>query len=113
MRCCRRIWPRCEPGRLLVVGAGKAAAAMAACVEAQLPHTELAGLVITRHGHGLPTRHIEVVEAGHPLPDAAGQAAAQRLRDRCASRARRSGAGADLRWRFQPAESAGCRRNAG
>lgn len=65
--------------RLLVVGAGKAAAAMAACVEAQLPHTELAGLVITRHGHGLPTRHIEVVEAGHPLPDAAGQAAALRL----------------------------------
>jgi hydroxypyruvate reductase len=68
--------------RLLVVGAGKAAAAMAACVEARLPQTELAGLVITRHGHGLPTRYIEVVEAGHPLPDAAGQAAALRLLDR-------------------------------
>jgi len=64
-----------------VVGAGKAAAAMAACVEAQLPDADLAGLVITRHGHGAPTRRIEVVEAGHPLPDAAGLAAAQRLLD--------------------------------
>lgn len=70
-----------EPGteRLIVVGAGKAAAAMAACVEAQLPEADLSGLVITRHGHGLPTRRIEVVEAGHPLPDAAGQDSAQRL----------------------------------
>ncbi len=70
-----------KPGRLRVVGAGKAAAAMAACVEAHLPDAELAGLVITRHGHGLPTRRIEVVEAGHPLPDRAGLAAAQRLLD--------------------------------
>jgi hydroxypyruvate reductase len=69
--------PRC----LLVVGAGKAAAAMAACVEAQLPEVELSGLVITRHGHGVPTRRIEVIEAGHPLPDAAGLAAAKRLYD--------------------------------
>jgi len=68
-------------GRLIVVGAGKAAAAMAACVEAQLPEIELSGLVITRHGHGVPTRRIEVVEAGHPLPDAAGLEAAQRLLD--------------------------------
>ena len=67
------------PGRLLVVGAGKAAAAMAACVEAQLPEADLSGLVITRHGHAVPTRRIDVVEAGHPLPDAAGLAAAQRL----------------------------------
>lgn len=68
-------------GRLLVVGAGKAAAAMAACVEAQMPEVELSGLVITRHGHAVATRRIEVVEAGHPLPDAAGLAAAQRLFD--------------------------------
>lgn len=70
-----------DSGRLIVVGAGKAAAAMAACVEAQLPAVELSGLVITRHGHGCPTRHIEVVEAGHPLPDATGLNAAQRLLD--------------------------------
>ena len=69
------------PDHLLVVGAGKAAAAMAACVEAQLPQVELSGLVITRHGHAVPTRRIEVVEAGHPLPDAAGLLAAQRLFD--------------------------------
>ncbi len=55
---------------------------MAACVEAQWPETDLSGLVITRHGHAVPTQRIEVVEAGHPLPDAAGLAAAQRLYDR-------------------------------
>lgn len=65
----------------MVVGAGKAAAAMAACVEAQLPEIDIYGLVITRHGHGVPTRRIEVIEAGHPLPDAAGLLAAQRLLD--------------------------------
>jgi hydroxypyruvate reductase len=68
-----------KSSRLLVVGAGKAAVAMAACVEAQLPDADISGLVITRHGHGVPTRRIEVVEAGHPLPDAAGLLAAQRL----------------------------------
>jgi len=67
-------------GRTLVAGAGKAAAAMAACLEAHWPASSpLAGLVITRHGHGVPTRRIDVVEAGHPLPDAAGLAAAERL----------------------------------
>lgn len=67
-------------GRTLVLGAGKAAADMAACVEAHWPEAaDLSGLVITRHGHGMPTRRIEVVEAGHPLPDAAGTAAARRL----------------------------------
>lgn len=68
-------------GHLLVVGAGKAAAAMAACVETHLHNAELSGLVITRHGHAVPTRQIEVAQAGHPLPDAAGQAAARRLLD--------------------------------
>lgn len=74
--------PEPTGGRLIVIGAGKAAAAMAACVEARLPAARverLSGLVITRHGHGLPTRRVEVVEAGHPLPDAAGLAAARRL----------------------------------
>ena len=72
-------------GRTLVVGAGKAAAAMAACLEAHWPAASpLAGLVITRHGHGVPTRRIDVVEAGHPLPDAAGLAAAERVLQRVA-----------------------------
>ena len=67
-------------GRLIVVAAGKAAADMAASVERHYPaHVPMEGLAITRHGHGVPTRRIQVVEAGHPLPDAAGLAAAETL----------------------------------
>lgn len=65
-------------GRTLVVGAGKAAAAMARALEDHWSGP-LAGLVITRYGHGVPCRRIEVVEAGHPLPDAAGVTAAGRV----------------------------------
>jgi glycerate 2-kinase len=65
-------------GRTLVVGAGKAAAAMAEAVEAHWPGP-LAGLVVTRYGHGLPLERIGVVEAGHPVPDAAGSRAAQQI----------------------------------
>ena len=69
-------------GRIVVVGAGKAAAAMALAVETHWPgdKTKLSGLVVTRYGHGLPTQLIEVVEAAHPVPDAAGVFAAQRIR---------------------------------
>lgn len=64
-------------GRTLVVGAGKAAASMARAVEdAWPPDQALSGRVITRYGHGLPTRRIEVIEAGHPVPDEAGESAA-------------------------------------
>ena len=68
-------------GRILVVGAGKAAAAMAQAVEtAWADHLDrVTGLVVTRYGHGMPTRKIEVVEAAHPVPDAAGQDAARRI----------------------------------
>ena len=63
--------------RTLVVGAGKAAASMALAVERRWPaQAPLEGLVVTRHGHGLPCARIRVVEAGHPLPDAAGEGAA-------------------------------------
>ncbi|MGQ9686822.1 MAG: glycerate kinase type-2 family protein [Thiobacillaceae bacterium] len=66
--------------RMLVVGAGKAAAAMAATVEAAYgPQVRLDGLVVTRHGHALPTRRIRVVEAGHPLPDRQGLEAARQI----------------------------------
>ena len=65
-------------GRTLVIGAGKAAAAMALAVEQHWPaDAPLAGTVITRYGHGLPTQRIAVVEAGHPVPDAAGESAAR------------------------------------
>ena len=69
-------------GRTLVIGAGKAAAAMALAVEQHWPAAApLAGTVITRYGHGLPTTRIKVVEAGHPVPDAAGETAARDIFD--------------------------------
>jgi hydroxypyruvate reductase len=64
-------------GRTVVIGAGKAAAAMAAAVEQHWPEDKpLAGMVVTRYGHGAPTSRIKVVEAAHPVPDAAGEQAA-------------------------------------
>jgi glycerate 2-kinase len=70
--------PAPPPGRTLVLGAGKAAAAMAQALERHWPG-DLSGLVVTRHGYGLPCERIEVVEAAHPVPDAAGAAAATRV----------------------------------
>jgi hydroxypyruvate reductase len=70
------------PQRTLVVGAGKAAASMAVAVERAWPHVPLEGLVITRYAHGLPTRAIRVVEAGHPVPDTAGESAAREILER-------------------------------
>ncbi len=65
-------------GRTLVVGAGKASAAMAKAVEDHWPGP-LEGLVITRYGHAVPCDRIEIVEAAHPVPDEAGRAAAARI----------------------------------
>ena len=66
-------------GRVLVVGAGKAAASMALAVERAWPGVDLHGLVITRYAHGAPTQRIRVVEAGHPVPDSAGEGAAREV----------------------------------
>ena len=65
-------------GRLIVIGAGKASAAMARAVEDHWPGP-LSGLVVTRYGYGVPCQRIEIVEAAHPVPDASGLAAAQRM----------------------------------
>ena len=70
-------------GRTIVIGAGKGAAAMAQVVEAHWPGP-LEGLVVTRYGHGAPCERIEVIEAAHPVPDAAGQNAARRILDKVA-----------------------------
>src|SRR3954449_9349720 len=74
-------------GRVICLAAGKGAAAMAAAAERHyldalaLAPSRLTGIATTRHGHGVPTRRINVVEAGHPVPDEAGlQAAADTLR---------------------------------
>ena len=72
--------PQPPKGRTLVVGAGKAAAAMALAVEQNWPAgAPLTGLVITRYRHGLLTNRITVVEAGHPVPDASGEKSAQEI----------------------------------
>ncbi len=79
-RCLAPYLPSPPAGRTVVVGAGKAAAAMAKAVEEAWPGP-LEGLVVTRYGHGLPCRRIEVAEAAHPVPDEAGQRAARRILD--------------------------------
>ncbi|MBI4292911.1 MAG: glycerate kinase [Betaproteobacteria bacterium] len=67
-------------GKTVVIGAGKAAASMARAVEEHWPANKpLEGLVITRYQHGLLTNRIKVVEAGHPVPDQAGQHAAREV----------------------------------
>ncbi len=72
--------PRPPRGRTFVAAAGKAAASMALAVERHWPReAPLDGLAITRYGHGLPTRRIRVLEAGHPVPDSAGESAAREL----------------------------------
>jgi len=76
--CVPRHLPQPPLGRLVVIGAGKASAAMARAVEDNW-RGELSGLVVTRYGYSVPCRRIEIVEAAHPVPDAAGLAAAERI----------------------------------
>lgn len=70
--------PTPPKGRTIVLGAGKAAARMAQAFERAWPHA-CEGMVVTRYGYGLPTERIQVVEAAHPVPDAAGLDAARRI----------------------------------
>jgi glycerate 2-kinase len=76
--CVPKHLPKPPKGRTIVVGAGKAAAAMAAAVETNWSGP-IDGLVVTRYGHAVPCRHVEVIEAAHPVPDAAGREAARRI----------------------------------
>jgi glycerate 2-kinase len=77
-RCIPPHLPAVPRGRLVVVGAGKAAAAMARAVEDNWPGP-LSGVVVTRYGYAVPCNQIEVLEAAHPVPDAAGLLGAQRV----------------------------------
>jgi len=70
--------PPPPPGRVVVVGAGKASARMAQAVE-QAWDGPLSGLVVTRYGHEAPCSHVEIVPAAHPVPDAAGEHTARRI----------------------------------
>src|ERR1700722_14686927 len=69
-------------GRCIVVGGGKSAAVMAAALEDAWPDVALEGTVVTRYGHAVPTRRIEVIEASHPVPDANSERGARRLLER-------------------------------
>ena len=71
--------PEPPKGRTIVIGAGKASAAMARALEDHWPGP-LEGLVVTRYGYEVPCERIEIVQAAHPVPDAAGLAAAERIR---------------------------------
>ena len=77
-RSIQRFLPEPPRGRTVVIGCGKAAAAMARAVETHW-HERLQGLVVTRYGHHVATQRIEVIEAAHPVPDAAGLDAAERI----------------------------------
>ncbi|AYM59051.1 hydroxypyruvate reductase [Agrobacterium tumefaciens] len=71
--------PSPPKGRCVVVGAGKASAAMAAALEEAWPHVDLSGVVVTRYGHAVPTSRIEIIEASHPVPDDKSAEAAKRI----------------------------------
>ena len=73
--------PASVKGRLVVIGAGKASAAMARAVEDHWrgPKSQITGLVVTRYGYSVPCQHIEIIEAAHPVPDAAGLRAGERI----------------------------------
>ncbi|MEO7761119.1 MAG: glycerate-2-kinase family protein, partial [Casimicrobiaceae bacterium] len=70
--------PAQPKGRLIVIGAGKASAAMAKAVEDNCDG-ELTGLVVTRYGYAVPCQRIEIIESAHPVPDAASVTAARRI----------------------------------
>jgi hydroxypyruvate reductase len=76
--------PAPPKGRLVILAIGKAAASMSAATEAHYagnPAAKLEGIALTRYGHARPTKHVAVIEASHPVPDAAGLAAASRTLD--------------------------------
>jgi hydroxypyruvate reductase len=80
VHCMAPYIPEPPRGRLLVIGAGKASAAMAQAFENLYPEP-VTGLVVTQYGYAVPTSRIEIVEAAHPVPDAASIHAAQRIRE--------------------------------
>jgi len=75
----RKRYPLTRFDRIFVLGAGKASASMASAVEKILGSRITGGLVVTKYGHGLPLKRIEIAESGHPVPDEAGVEGARRL----------------------------------
>ena len=73
--------PEKPAGRCVVIGAGKASAAMAAALDDAWPDVRLSGIVSTRYGHAVPAGRVKVIEAGHPVPDSASEEAARLVLD--------------------------------
>lgn len=84
-KCIPRHLPQKTTGQTIVIGAGKASAAMAQALEEAwaktYPDSPISGVVVTRYGYAVPCRHIEIIEAAHPVPDAAGLNASKRILD--------------------------------
>jgi glycerate 2-kinase len=80
-RAIARHLPEKPRGRCVVVGAGKASAAMAAAFEAAWPDVNVSGVVVTRYGHGVPAGRIRIMEAAHPVPDMSSVMAARAILD--------------------------------
>jgi hydroxypyruvate reductase len=80
--CVPPFLPKPPKGKTIVIGAGKASAAMARAVEDHW-EGELSGVVVTRYGFSVPCKRIEIIEASHPVPNAAGQLAAGRIVELC------------------------------
>ncbi|WP_066456104.1 glycerate kinase type-2 family protein [Castellaniella caeni] len=76
--CIAAFLPKAPKGRTIVIGAGKASAAMAQALEQHWPGP-LEGVVVTRYGYAVPCKRLEILEAAHPVPDQAGEDAARRL----------------------------------
>lgn len=81
--------PEKPRGRCIVVGAGKASAAMAAALEAAWPDVDMHGVVVTRYGHAVPTQHIRIVEAAHPVSDAMSEVASMLMMEQVKTSAQR------------------------
>ncbi len=77
--CLGALLPQPPAGRLIVLAAGKAAGAMAEAAEQRYGDAPLEGIAVARHGYGRPLKRIEMIEAGHPVPDEAGLRAASRV----------------------------------
>ncbi len=78
--CLAEFLPEMPKGRLVVIGAGKASAAMARAFEENWPGP-LSGVVVTRYGYAVPCQRIDILEAAHPVPDEAGLRASRRILD--------------------------------
>ena len=78
-KCLAEYLPTPPKGRVVVIGAGKASAAMAQALEKEWPDVQMEGVVVTRYGYHQPCSRIKIIEAAHPVPDDAGERVAKQI----------------------------------